>query len=113
MGGHTGRFVRTSAGASTVRLYPRLTRRFAHDEFTKQASLAVEELAELASSTHPLQVWPATGAPRASQDELLETRARLVAAAKDHAWPAPLGRDDQRDLDLAIACVLTEHSSLT
>jgi hypothetical protein len=86
---------------------------FACDEFRNQATLAVEELAALASSTHPLQVWPATGAPRATQDELLEARAHLVAAAREHGWPAPLGRDEQRDVDLAIARVLTERTSLT
>jgi hypothetical protein len=96
-----------------MKLYPRLGRRFAHEEFARQASLSPTELSELAAGSHPLQVWPATGASRITPAELLEIRSELVGAAREHGWPSPLGRDDQRELDLAVARVLWERTDLT
>jgi hypothetical protein len=96
-----------------VRLYPRLTRRFAAEEFAKEASLSPTDLEAVAAASHQLQVWPATGAPRTTTAELLELRSQLVTTAREHGWPAALARDDQRELDLAVARILWEQSELT
>jgi hypothetical protein len=96
-----------------MKLYPRLPRRFATDEFTRQASLSSQELADIAAASHPFQVWPATGAPRITPEELRKTRSHLVAAAGEHGWPVPLARDEQRELDLEVARILWERTELT
>lgn len=96
-----------------MKLFPRLPRTFAEDAFAKQASLAPQELVQIAGTTHPLQIWPATGAPRITGEELAGTRSDLVATAERFGWPSPLAREEQRDLDLALARVLWERVELT
>jgi hypothetical protein len=96
-----------------VKLYPRLGRRFALDEFTKQAALGPHELAEVADTTHPLLTWPATGAPRITPEELAKLRTEIIATAEEHGWPEPLSQDRQRALDLRLARILWDHAELT
>lgn len=96
-----------------MKLYPRLGRRFAHDEFIRQAALSLHELAETADTTHPLTTWAATGAPRITPYELAELRSLLVAAVTAHGWPDPLPPSEQRALDLMLARILWEHTDLT
>jgi hypothetical protein len=96
-----------------MKLYPRLARRFAHDEFTKQAALGLRELAESADTTHPLMTWPATGAARVTPQELANLRTDILAAAEDHGWPEPLSQDLQRTFDLTLARILWDHAELS
>jgi hypothetical protein len=96
-----------------MKLYPRLARRFANDEFEKQGSMSVAEREQRANTTHPMQTWPATGAVRVTVAELSETREAVLGVARDHGWPEPLTREKQRGFDLAAAQVLWERASLT
>jgi hypothetical protein len=96
-----------------MKLYPRLARRFARDEFTKQANLGRDELAALADTTHPFLTWPATGAARVLPGELATLRSQLVESARAYGWPNLLTREDQRELDLALARGLWQATELT
>jgi hypothetical protein len=96
-----------------MRLYPRLARRFAHDQFTRQAALGLRELAESADTTHPLMTWPATGAVRVTPTQLASLRTEVVEAAEGYGWPEPLSPDQQRALDLTLARILWDRAELT
>ena len=96
-----------------MKLYPRLSRRFAHDEFARQAALGPNELAVTADTTHALITWPATGASRVTPQELANLRAEIVAAAEQHAWPRQLSQVGQRELDLLLARILWERADLS
>jgi hypothetical protein len=92
------------------RLHPRLLRRTAEDLYTERCMLPLEELTELASTTHAARVFAPVGAARMSDDELDEMRRTVVESARRHGFPAQ--RTDTVAFDRDLAGVLLQNARL-
>jgi hypothetical protein len=94
-----------------MKLFPRLPNRFAKDVFAEQSALALDEIQ--GATSHPLLIWPATGANRISDSELSALRSRLIEVADENGYPAPLARAAQAPLDIGLARILWETAGLS
>ena len=94
-----------------MKLFPRLPHRFAQDVFAEQSALSLDQIR--GSTSHRLLIWPATGADRITESELLALRSHLREVADTHDFGKPLGRADQSTLDIGLARVLWETAGLS
>jgi hypothetical protein len=111
MGGAARGTIRAPARAAEVKLFPRLPDRFAQEVFAAQSSLPFEQIA--GASSHRFMIWPATGADRIGEAELLTLAERLRDVAIESGYPGTLARGDQNALDLALARVLWQTANLS
>jgi hypothetical protein len=94
-----------------MKLYPRLLGRFAQDIFIQQGELSFAEIE--GATSHPLVIWPATGADRVGDHELGELRAKVLKVAIEYGYPNALSRAEQVALDIAVARVLVDETALS
>jgi hypothetical protein len=94
-----------------MKLFPRLPNRFAQDVFAEQSALSLDEIQ--GATSHPLLIWPATGADRIRDSELSALRSTLIEVVEKSGYPSPLGRTAQTPVDIGLARILWETPGLS
>jgi hypothetical protein len=87
-----------------MKLFPRLPNRYALEVYAEQAVLTPDQIEGAAA--HRLMIWPATGADRIGEADLLAIRDRLLEVVQSHGYPAPLSRSAQNGVDIDLAQAL-------
>lgn len=98
----------------SARLFPRLGRTFASRLWEEQRDRPLDELRCASAATHPFAVWPATGAPRITAEELERLAETCRRVAADHGYPGQsLDRDRRAPFDRALGRALWADAPLT
>jgi hypothetical protein len=89
--------------------YPRISQRTAESLLMEQRRLSVNEVAALASTSHPQQEWHPTIPARVTEEDLQLLRSAIAHLAAAHGYPRHLARGGHALFEQELAVLMYEQ----